>query len=268
MRKFSLAALAVLSALSLAACNSTSTDEYNGAAEGPKGFKSAEVRFQAHPEAMTRHQADELSERTDDRHLFVFGSKDDDEASSDEKPAEQDGAKEQDGAAAATAAASAEKEADKAQRTEAGFKSSEIRFQKHPEQMTGQKAAPAKKELTAEQQAKLEAKRAEQAKREAENDKVAEESERTESGFKSAEPRYQWNPEEATGKPRSGQIVSREEKYRDAAKRAGVKVEEKQAATQKTEEELEAEAIKKESNKFGFRSAEPRYQWKPEDGSK
>ena len=75
MRKFSLAALAVLSALSLAACNSTSTDEYNGAAEGPKGFKSAEVRFQAHPEAMTRHQADELSERTDDRHLFVFGSK-------------------------------------------------------------------------------------------------------------------------------------------------------------------------------------------------
>lgn len=268
MRKFSLAALAVLSALSLAACNSTSTDKYKGAAEGPKGFKSAEVRFQAHPEAMTRHQADELSERTDGRHLFVFGSKDDEEEAADEKAAGQEGAKDEGGAAAAAAASAAvEKEAGKAQRTEAGFKSSEIRFQEHPEQMTGQKAAPAKKELTFEQQARLEAKRAEQAKREAENDKVAEESERTESGFRSAEPRYQWNPEEATGKPRSERI-SREEKYRDAAKRAGVEVKEKKAATAKTEEELEAEAVKKESNKFGFRSAEPRYQWKPEDASK
>lgn len=270
MRKFSIAALAVLSALSLAACNSTSTDEYKGAAEGPKGFRSAEVRFQAHPEAMTRHQADELSERTDDRHLFVFGSKDGEEAADDENAAARGGAGDQDGAAAApaaAAAAAAEQEADKAARTDAGFKSSEIRFQEHPEQMTGRKAAPAGKALAAEDQAKLDAKRAEEARREAVNDKIAEESERTESGFKSAEPRYQWNPEEATGKPRSEQIT-REEKYRDAAKRAGVKIEEKKAAPQKTEEELEAEAVKKESNKFGFRSAEPRYQWKPEDGSK
>ncbi len=272
MRKLSLAAIAVLSVISLAACNST--EEYKGAADGPKGFKSAEVRFQAHPEAMVRHQADELSERTDDKHLFVFGGGDDEEQADENADQAADEAQVSDdqdnavgAAATAASAAAAEKAADKAERTDAGFKSSEVRFQKHPEQMTGKKAAPAKKELTAEQKAKEEAKRAAQAKREADNDKIAEEAERTETGFRSAEPRYQRNPEEATGKPRSG-TVTRDEKYRDAAKRAGVKVEEKNSAAKKTDEELEAEAIKKESNKFGFRSAEPRYQWKPEDASK
>ncbi|MGN0909583.1 MAG: hypothetical protein ACI4NA_08165, partial [Succinivibrio sp.] len=158
--------------------------------------------------------------------------------------------------------------ADEASRTDSGFKSAEVRFQKHPEQMTGKKAAPKSKELTAEQKAKAEAKAAEKARREADNDKVAEASELTASGFRSAEPRFQWNPEEASGRNRND-TLTREEKYREAAKRAGVKVEDKKAATkQKTDEELEAEAVKKESNKFGFRSAEPRYQWKPEDASK
>ena len=267
MRKLSLVAVAVLAALSLSACNSTS-ENHQRAAKGPSGFKSAEVRFQEHPEAMVKHQADELSERTDNKHLYVFKSDKDEEEDAD-ADAEENSENTDEATGGAVVAKTAASKDDSDKRTDRGFKSSELRYQEHPEDMTGNKVTPKKKELTAEQKAKLEKKRAEAARKNAVEDKVAKASEYTDTGFRSAEPRYQWNPGELTGKQGANDIVTRDEKYQKAAKRAGVSSDEDKAKSKaKTEQELEAEAVKKESNKFGFRSADPRFQLHPEEASK
>ena len=217
---------------------------------------------------MVKHQADELSERTDNKHLYVFKSDKDEEEDAD-ADAEETSDNTEKAAGGAVAASAASSKDDTAKRTDQGFKSSELRYQEHPEQMTGKKASPKKKELTAEQKAKHEKKRAGDERKQAEKDKVAKASEYTDAGFRSAEPRYQWNPGEITGENGANDIVTREEKYQKAAKRAGVSSDENKAnAKVKTEQELEAEAVKKESNKFGFRSADPRFQLHPEEASK
>jgi len=233
MRSLSYLALSLAASLSLAACNSTST---SSSAPGTGGFVSADPRFKAHPEAMTGSQADSFVQLKEQKHLYVFGSDDDDEEQESAQGAPESAGTAQDTASAAeqpsapaaeqsaaSGAGNSAKAAPSAEATAAGFVSAEPRFKEHPELMTGQKKPePVKAAPSEEEQAKAAAKRAAEQKKQELEDKVARAAESSPSGFVSSDPRFRFHPELMTGQAERDSPAGARDRLNEARVRAGL----------------------------------------------